>query len=254
LTSSAQPSSETMSRNHESSDHRIEQVRYENEIKRIERALKEDLGLSFGRKERLHQAFQHRSYLREDELTRSYERLEFLGDRVLELCVGAWLFKTRTEGDEGELSQEIAWRVDETNLAKVEERLHIKRAMRLGHSLTVEDISDRMVADVVEAIVGAIYLEFDLDASWRFIETYVPLNGGPPESFHATNQLLERCRELRLEPPQFIEVKEGPENQAVWKVECVIADRRTFGEAKQKREARKKACQAMLPLLSGKSV
>jgi ribonuclease-3 len=243
-----------MTRNHETSDPRIEQVRFENEIRRVERALREDLGLSFGRKERLHQAFQHRSCLSEDDRTRSYERLEFLGDRVLELCVGAWLFKTRTEGDEGELSQEIAWRVDEANLAQVEEKLHIKRAMRLGQSLSAEDISDRMVADVVEAILGVIYLEFDLDAAWRFIETYVPLNGNPPESFHATNQLLERCRELRLEPPQFIEVKEGPENQAVWKVECVIEDRRTLGEAKQKREARKKACQAMLPLLTGKSV
>ena len=242
-----------MTRNHETSDPRIEQVRFENEIRRVERALREDLGLSFGRKERLHQAFQHRSCLSEDDRTRSYERLEFLGDRVLELCVGAWLFKTRTEGDEGELSQEIAWRVDEANLAQVEERLQIKRAMRLGHSLTAEDISERMVADVVEAIIGAIYLEFDLDAAWRFIETYVPLNGDPPESFHATNQLLERCRELRLEPPQFVEVMEGPENQAVWKVECVIEDRRTLGQAKQKREARKKACQAMLPLLTGKS-
>jgi ribonuclease-3 len=242
-----------MTRNHETSDPRIEQVRFENEIRRVERALREDLGLSFGRKERLHQAFQHRSCLSEDDRTRSYERLEFLGDRVLELCVGAWLFKTRTEGDEGELSQEIAWRVDEANLAQVEERLQIKRALRLGHSLTAEDISERMVADVVEAIIGAIYLEFDLDAAWRFIETYVPLNGDPPESFHATNQLLERCRELRLEPPQFVEVMEGPENQAVWKVECVIEDRRTLGQAKQKREARKKACQAMLPLLTGKS-
>jgi ribonuclease-3 len=177
--------------------------------------------------------------------------LEFLGDRVLELCVAEWLYQRDPDADEGTLSKDLAWRVDEVNLARAGERLQVKRALRLSTCIDRQEVSDKIVADVVEALVGAIYLDVGLDAARHFIEAFIPLQGEPPAEFHSTNELFERCISLGLSPPQFIEVAEGPDNKAVWRVECVVGERRTLGRAKRKRDARKEACQAMLLLLSG---
>ena len=233
-------------------DPETERARFRKEMQRIEAILLKEVELAFSHKELLHQAFQHRSYLKENDRAASYERLEFLGDRVLELCVADWLFQADSLADEGALSKELAWRVDEGNLARVEERLQVKRALRRSQDIGHEEISEKMVADAVEALIGAIYLDVGLEAANRFIVTFVPLRGEPPADFHSTNELLERCISLGLPSPRFLEVKEGPENRVLWKVECAVGERRTFGQAKRKRDAKKEACQSMLILLSGK--
>lgn len=232
-------------------DTEAERARFRKEMQRIEALLLSEASLAFTRKELLHRAFQHRSYIQANDRAVSYERLEFLGDRVLELYMAEWLYQRDPDADEGTLSKDLAWRVDEVNLARAGERLQVKRALRLSTSIDRQEVSDKIVADVVEALVGAIYLDVGLDAARRFIEAFIPLQGEPPAEFHSTNELFERCISLGLSPPQFIEVAEGPDNKATWRVECVVGERRTLGRAKRKRDARKEACQAMLLLLSG---
>jgi ribonuclease-3 len=234
-------------------DSEVERVRFRREMKRIEAVLLNESRLAFAHKELLHQAFQHSSYLKDNERAASYERLEFLGDRVLELCVAEWLYRMHPEADEGFLSKELAWRVDEANLARVEVHLHIKKALRLGPGMSAEEISEKMVADAVEALIGAIYLDIGLEAADRFVQTFVLSHSDSPSDFNSTNELIETCIDLALPRPQFIEVKGGPENKALWNVECVVGSMRTSGQDKRKRDAKKKACQAMLAALpSGK--
>jgi len=240
-----------MSRGSRAADSEMERARFRKEMERLESVLLKDAGLAFGRKELLHQAFQHRSYLKDNKRALSYERLEFLGDRVLELCVSKWLFDQNPDSDEGTLSKELAWRVDEANLARAEKDLQIRRALRVSRDMGLEEISDKMVADVVEALIGAIYIDVGLDAAWRFIDAFVPLKGRPPADFHSTNQLLETCVSMGLPSPRFNEASEGPDNDAKWMVECVVGNERTIGLGRRKREAKKEACQAMLSLLSG---
>jgi ribonuclease-3 len=230
-------------------DPEAERVRFRNEMERIEAILLDESGLAFPHKELLHQAFQHSSFLKENVRAVSYERLEFLGDRVLELCVADWLYKAHPKADEGFLSKELAWRVDEANLARVDEKLQVKKALRLGPGINAGEISDKMVADVVEALIGAIYLDIGLESSERFIQAFVLSHRDPPPDFNSTNELLETCIDLAMPTPQFIEVKEGPDNRTSWNVECVVGALRTSGKDKRKRDAKKKACQAMLASL-----
>lgn len=233
-------------------DPEAERARFRKEMERLESVLQRGAGLAFAHKELLHQAFQHRSYLKDNKRALSYERLEFLGDRVLELCVSKWLFDQDPGADEGALSKELSWRVDESNLARVEKDLQVRRALRISQDMRADEISDKMVADVVEALIGAIYIDVGLEAAWRFIEAYVPLKGRPPADFHSTNQLLETCVRIGLPAPRFNEASEGPANEAKWKVECVVGNERTIGLGKRKRDAKKESCLAMLALLSSK--
>src|SRR5271157_6378119 len=109
-------------------DPEVERVLFERGLSELE----ERIGHSFVRKRLLRQAMTHSSFAMEDG-KESYERLEFLGDRVLELAVSDWLFHNRG-WDEGQLSKTLAWLVDEESLASAAEGLRLNENVRLGKS------------------------------------------------------------------------------------------------------------------------
>ncbi|MDD1746676.1 MAG: hypothetical protein LUQ16_02830 [Methanomassiliicoccales archaeon] len=239
-----------MSQNSRRVDPEVEQDRFRREMDRIEAIILDRAKIAFSRKERLRHAFQHRSFQQEDGRATSYERLEFLGDRVLELCVVDWLYQNRPSADEGELSKELDWRVDETNLARVDKALRVRKALRLGPSLGLDEVSDKMVADAVEALLGAIYLDVGLDAAQRFVRAFVPLEGDPPVAFRAINELQELCASKGLGAPLYDSARDH-DDPDYWVVFCHVGDERREGRAKRKTDAKKQACLKMLSELSG---
>jgi ribonuclease-3 len=137
-------------------------------------ALYEELGYTFRDAALVLQAFRHSSYVNEQMGAglEDNERLEFLGDAVLDLAVSHLLMEKNGEADEGELSRFRSMVVDETGLYDVATRLELGRYLLLGKG---EDQSlgrqkPSILADVTEALIGAIYLDGGFDITKKIIE------------------------------------------------------------------------------------
>lgn len=116
----------------------------------------------------LSRALTHRSYLNEHpEALEDNERLEFLGDAVLDFVVGAWLYNRYPEMPEGDLTRMRSALVHTAQLAEFARRLEIGRAMRLGRGEIQAGGYERagLLCDTFEAVIGALYLEKDIEGS-----------------------------------------------------------------------------------------
>jgi ribonuclease-3 len=116
------------------------------------------------------------SALKEEALTHPsmglphYQRLEFLGDRVLGLAVAAWLFKLYPQAPEGELARRHTALVRTGTLATVARELDLEPQIRRGVGETAP-VTESVLADVVEALIGAMFLEKGMDAAGAWVQT-----------------------------------------------------------------------------------
>ena len=121
----------------------------------------------------LSRALTHRSYLNEHpESLEDNERLEFLGDAVLDFVVGAWLYNRYPEMPEGDLTRMRSALVHTEQLAEFATQLGLGRAMRLGRGEIQAGGYNRpgLLCDTFEAVIGALYLDQDIDGVRKFIE------------------------------------------------------------------------------------
>ncbi|MBB4185053.1 ribonuclease-3 [Sinorhizobium terangae] len=127
------------------------------------------IGYQFSEKERLDRALTHSSA--RSAKGSNYQRLEFLGDRVLGLCVAELLFQTFRDANEGELSVRLNQLVSAESCAKVADDLSLHEFIRTGSD--VKKITGKHMmnvrADVVESLIAAIYLDGGLEAARRFV-------------------------------------------------------------------------------------
>jgi ribonuclease-3 len=133
--------------------------------------LSENLGREFHDPELLRRAMAHRSWCAENPGTESNERLEFLGDAVLGLIVTAYVYRLYPELPEGHLAQVRASVVNAATLAEAAEELEIGAALLLGKG---EDQSSgrekpTILADAMEAVIGAVYLDGGMDAAEELV-------------------------------------------------------------------------------------
>jgi len=140
--------------------------------------LEKKLNYSFKDKAFLNEAIVHRSYINEHPEFRlgHNERLEFLGDAILEMVVTEYLFKKYPDSPEGELTNLRASLVNSTNLAKVAENLKIGDFLYMskGESKDKNPKSRQYIlANAFEAVLGAIYLDGGITASRKFVQSAV---------------------------------------------------------------------------------
>lgn len=131
-----------------------------------------ELERSFENKELFLTALTHSSYANEHRDVRpSYERLEFLGDSVLGICVSDYLYRQHPDLSEGELSRLRSSVVCEKSLASVAEGLKVGEAIFLGRGEEQSNSRKRasILADVVEAIIGAVYLDAGMEKANRLV-------------------------------------------------------------------------------------
>jgi ribonuclease III len=144
-----------------------------NELKQLEKKL----GLAFRNPELLRQAFTHSSYVNEHRMTvsRDNERLEFLGDAVLELTVSEFLYSKYPDRTEGELTKQRASIVCEPSLVNFAEELHFGQYVLLGkgEEMTGGRTRPALLADVFEAFIGALYLDQGLEAVQTFLRAHM---------------------------------------------------------------------------------
>jgi ribonuclease-3 len=119
------------------------------------------LGYRFASRQLLEEALRHASLVEEGEREMSYQRLEFLGDSVLNLCVAAEMYRRLPEAGEGDLSKARSAVINNRNLVRVGERIGVPESLRTDPSIREKGggVTRKMVADAVEAIVGAIFLD-----------------------------------------------------------------------------------------------
>lgn len=129
------------------------------------------LGISLKNKTLLIEALTHSSYVNSSIDINHYERLEFLGDAVLELCISDYLFHNYTKKSEGELTKSRALIVCEPSLFEIAQNLDLGKFMFMskGEELTGGRTRPSILADCVEAIIAAIYLDGGLDKAKTFI-------------------------------------------------------------------------------------
>ena len=137
----------------------------------------------------------------------SYDRLEFLGDRVLGLVTASWLYERFPDEPEGQMSKRFNALVSRETCAEVGRELGVPSHIRLGKQAREDRAadSDNVVGDVVEALIGALFLEAGFDAAQDFIRTawadYVGNQKRAPQ--HPKSALQELAADLSLPPPQY---------------------------------------------------
>lgn len=139
--------------------------------------LQDNLGVQFQNEKLLYQAFTHSSYVNEHRRKpyEDNERLEFLGDAVLELTISQFLYKKYPMMSEGQLTKLRASIVCEPSLVSFANDLSFGKYVLLGkgEEITGGRARPALLADVFEAFIGALYLDLGLDTVFQFLEKYV---------------------------------------------------------------------------------
>lgn len=206
------------------------------------------LGHRFKRLDLLELALTHRSWANEQGIPEHYERLEFLGDAVLGMVAADWLYANHPELPEGELSKHKAQLVSRDTLAKHARDLDLGEALRIGVG---EDRSggrtkSSLLADSMEAVFGAIYLDGGLEAARKAILSMLK-EGYIERARQAVNdaktQLQEASQALGWDLPEYRLIDSiGPDHSKTFVVECWLAGELAGrGEGPSKKMAEQKA-------------
>ena len=182
----------------------------------------------------------------------TYERLEFLGDRVLGLVVAAWLYERFPSEPEGKMSRRYNVLVARETCAEVGRALDLPRHIRLGKQAREDQagMSDNVVGDVVEALIGALFLDAGLPVAEAFVRrNWSPfLDGQQLAPMHPKSGLQEVAAARNLGVPLYELVSRfGPHHAPRFKVKVSLA---RHGEAEaegaSKQEAETAAAAALL--------
>ena len=193
-------------------------------------ALAQRLGFPFKNLLLLTRALTHRSYINEHpEAVEDNERLEFLGDAVLDFIAGAWLYNRYPEMAEGDLTRMRSALVCTEQLAEFARSLDLGPAMRLGRGEVVAGGSARdvLLCATFEALVGALYMQTDIDTTRKFIHPLLEDTSekllSDPELHDAKSRLQEWSQGHRLGIPQYVILQtSGPDHDRRFEIEVRI--------------------------------
>jgi ribonuclease III len=185
----------------------------------------------------------------------NYERLEFLGDRVLGLVVARWLYERFPDEPEGNLSRRFNTLVDRVTCSDIGRDMGLPAVIRLGKQARDDNAnwSDNVVGDVVEAMLGAIYLDGGLERAERFVRAnwspFLEVQKRAP--VHPKSALQERAAAKNLGVPLYELVsRSGAHHAPRFKVKVSLGKHgEAEAEGDSKQEAETAAAAALLELL-----
>ena len=157
---------------------------------------------------------------------RDYQRLEFLGDRVLGLAIAEWLYR-REDGTEGELAQRLNALVSRASCARVARAIGLPDHVRIGKQARDDGAqgSDNVLGDVMEALLGANFLESSFSATREVIRDLwaEAMSGEAGRSKHPKSALQEWAAGNRRKPPEYAVVdRSGPDHAAKFTVRVEV--------------------------------
>lgn len=207
--------------------------------------LMDRISYRFRSPELLEEALRHGSAPSEGDGKRSYERLEFLGDAVLNLCIAHDIYRMLPLAGEGVLTRVRAAVINNRNLVRVGERIGVPDALTIDPSVRRKGdggVTRKMVADAVEAIVGAIFIDGGYQASFAFVQEHFRLPDfmeALVAGFDAKSRLQEWCQREGISLPEYLLLSaDGPAHARVFRVAvrldgCDAAE----GQGRSKKEA-----------------
>jgi ribonuclease-3 len=182
----------------------------------------------------------------------SYQRLEFLGDRVLGLIMGEWLFELFPSEPEGQLSRRLNALVSGETCAEIARDMDLGRHIRLGKQARDDgaQFSTYVLGDIVEALIGALFVEAGIDGARAFVRKAwgerVHAQGKAPK--HPKAELQEYAAAKQWRPPLYeVTHRGGPHHAPTFTITVSIPGRVSAeGTGSSKQEAETEAARALL--------
>ncbi|MBQ6894159.1 MAG: ribonuclease III [Clostridia bacterium] len=218
------------------------------------------LGYKFKNISYLKNALTHTSYLNEhkDKKLSSNERMEFLGDSVLGLCVSEYLYLNYKNRSEGELSKIRASVVCESSLAKLASSLNLGDYMIMGKGelLCGGNEKPSVTSDAMESVIAAIYLDSDFDNIKKMVLSWLTPaiveaaeHRGRETDYKSV--LQEYCQSRGMFPEYELISETGPDHEKTFEVELICGNNKTIkAKGSNKKKAQQEAARLMLEKLN----
>lgn len=216
------------------------------------------IGLRIKNRDYFIQALVHRSYLEgNNEYGVSNERLEFLGDAVLNLVVAEFLYTSYPEKDEGFLTKVRAKIVNRSALANAANIMGLNDFILIGKNLSQSFKSGArtVLSDALEALIGAIYMDSDINAVTNFIDRILVQPIVREQDFlvdeNFKSQLLEYVQAKKMDGPSYVVVnEEGPQHSRIFIIKAMVDGKEYgVGQGRNKKTAEQNAAKAALKKL-----
>ncbi|MGV8832099.1 MAG: ribonuclease III [Devosia sp.] len=188
------------------------------------------LGYRFADPEQLDRALTHSSAVSPAKrIESSYQRLEFLGDRVLGLVVADMLYRRYPKANEGELSRTLNTLVRKETCAIIARTLDLGAELNLGDSeaRTGGAEKEAILGDVTEAVIGAIFIDGGMGKAYEFVERMFAefLADGQANKADAKTALQEWAQARGLEPPTYLQIaRTGPDHAPEFTIAIALGD------------------------------
>ena len=210
--------------------------------------LEQKIQYSFRNRQLLRQALTHSSCANEQKINKTddYERLEFLGDAVLELVSSDYIYREHPDLSEGKMTKYRSAVVCEPALAFCAREIGLEQYIMLGkgEEATGGRNRDSIISDVMEAVIGAVYLDNGIEEARRFIHQFILSDLEHKQLFYDAKTILQE--EVQKENNGILHYnlvsEKGPEHDKIFVVEAMIGDTKVgSGTGHSKKAAEQKA-------------
>ncbi len=221
------------------------------------KTLQEAIGYDFKDESLLEKALTHRSCLNQPGITDTYERLEFLGDAILEMLISVYLYNEYPDKMEGYLTAARSATVRTESLSEISKKHHFNDfiLMSKGEESTGGRKNSSILEDVIESLIGALYLDGGLKTAKNFFEKFILPNAvdiiALDKLKDSKSLLQEKVQSQGLTSPIYRTIGEiGLDHNKTFEVEVIVENKQlATGKGKNKQEAEQKAAQKALELI-----
>ena len=211
--------------------------------------IEDKIGYSFADKQLLREAFTHSTYANAHG-GKDNERMEYLGDAVLQLVVTEWQYERYQKADEGTMTRSRQKLVCEEALLDAVYDLGIEKYLLVEGSRA--NVGKKTVSSLFETVIAAIYLDGGYAAAKEFIQKF-GLDHIRPQAGNAKGELQEYLQDLGEKPPVYKTEKLGKDNAPVFYATATALGKTEKGEGKSKKQAEQSAAANLLRELRQKS-
>lgn len=201
------------------------------------------------------EAFTHPSYANEHKINKCFtnQRLEFLGDAVLELCSSDFLYRQYSNEAEGNLTKRRAKLVCEESLSNIARELKLYNFLLIGNGESVDNIKNNnsVMCDTLEALIGAIYIDSDLTSAKKFIDKFILTYDNLHKIDNDYKSIIqEKANKEKISLSYKLTDEFGPDHDKTFIVSVHYGKQITcMGQGKSKKEAEQNAAKEALKIL-----
>ncbi len=220
--------------------------------------LEEIISYKFKDKKLLENALMHPSYITENQKktlkdVSEFERLEFLGDRVLGLAISSIIYKKFSKNNEGDLSKKLSYLVQKNFLYKISTNLEIDRFLKFS-SKKSNKMNISILSDSIESLIGALYLDGGFMSAKKFINStwgpYLDIENKNMQDSKTKLQELSQQKQKKL-PEYHLVKKEGPSHSPTFTISLKVLNlKKIISSGSSIRDAEKNAASIALKLIN----